>query len=45
MSYNRYDKIVGYLKSLAETKPDMVTFYNISKTFEQRDMVGLKVCK
>lgn len=42
-SYHRYDEIVSHLKSLANYKPEMITFYNISKTFEGRDMIGVKV--
>jgi hypothetical protein len=42
-AYHPYDEIVRHLKALANYKPEMVTFYNISKTFEGRDMVGVKV--
>jgi hypothetical protein len=42
-AYNHYDVIVNHLKAIASYKPEMVTFYNITKTFENRDMVGLKV--
>ncbi|CAD5215255.1 unnamed protein product [Bursaphelenchus xylophilus] len=41
--FHRYPKIVNYMKGLSERFPEKVQFLNISKTFEGRDLVGVKL--
>ncbi|VDN53153.1 unnamed protein product, partial [Dracunculus medinensis] len=45
IAYHRYDKIARFIYDLAEIFPELVTTINITKTFEKRDMVGLKIGK
>uniref|UniRef100_A0A915DW01 Peptidase M14 carboxypeptidase A domain-containing protein n=1 Tax=Ditylenchus dipsaci TaxID=166011 RepID=A0A915DW01_9BILA len=44
-SYNRYSKIVDYLQNLVQSNPDTTQLLNITKTFEGRDLVGIKIAK
>ncbi|KAI6197123.1 Carboxypeptidase A1 [Aphelenchoides besseyi] len=42
-NYHRYNEIVDHLRVLTAYKPQMLTYLEITKTFEGRDLVGVKV--
>lgn len=42
--YGHYFQIVDYLRVLAKQYPDLVQMLNITKTYEGRDLMGIKVC-
>ncbi|KAI1694526.1 zinc carboxypeptidase domain-containing protein [Ditylenchus destructor] len=41
--YNRYGDIVSYLRELSAFSPNHTEFLNIGKSFEGRDLVGIKI--
>uniref|UniRef100_A0A914CBL4 Peptidase M14 carboxypeptidase A domain-containing protein n=1 Tax=Acrobeloides nanus TaxID=290746 RepID=A0A914CBL4_9BILA len=44
-AYHRYDEIVEYMLNLKETFPELVQILNITKSFENRDLIGIKIGK
>ncbi|VDM39618.1 unnamed protein product [Toxocara canis] len=43
LQYHRYDEILQYMRDLAAKHPDLVGLINITKTFEGRDLMGMKI--
>uniref|UniRef100_A0A914SFC3 Peptidase M14 carboxypeptidase A domain-containing protein n=1 Tax=Parascaris equorum TaxID=6256 RepID=A0A914SFC3_PAREQ len=42
LQYHRYDEILQYLRDLAVKYPHLVGMVNITRTFEGRDLIGIK---
>uniref|UniRef100_A0A9J2PMH2 Peptidase M14 carboxypeptidase A domain-containing protein n=1 Tax=Ascaris lumbricoides TaxID=6252 RepID=A0A9J2PMH2_ASCLU len=43
LQYHRYDEILQYLRDLTVKYPHLVGMINITRTFEGRDLMGIKV--
>ena len=41
--YHSYEEMTGYIKSVAESRPDIAILYSIGKTFEGRDIWAMKI--
>uniref|UniRef100_A0A0N4ZCP8 Peptidase_M14 domain-containing protein n=1 Tax=Parastrongyloides trichosuri TaxID=131310 RepID=A0A0N4ZCP8_PARTI len=42
-TYNSVDNINSYMLSMAKNNPSLVQLFNVTKTYEKRDMLGLKI--
>ncbi|CAD6194913.1 unnamed protein product [Caenorhabditis auriculariae] len=42
-AYHSYQEMVDFMRVLSQQRPDMVTFLNISKSFEGRQIYGVKI--
>uniref|UniRef100_A0A0R3RFF9 Peptidase_M14 domain-containing protein n=1 Tax=Elaeophora elaphi TaxID=1147741 RepID=A0A0R3RFF9_9BILA len=43
LAYHRYDEIVEYLETLSRLYPDLAEVFNITRTYEGRDLIGIKI--
>ncbi|OZC11171.1 hypothetical protein X798_01586 [Onchocerca flexuosa] len=43
IAYHRYDKIVDYMIMLSTQYPNLAEIFNITKTYEGRDLIGIKI--
>ncbi|EFO26494.1 hypothetical protein LOAG_01994 [Loa loa] len=43
IAYHRYDEIVEYLKMLSRLHPNLAEIFNITRTYEGRDLIGIKI--
>ncbi|VIO94413.1 Uncharacterized protein BM_BM6935 [Brugia malayi] len=43
IAYHRYDEIVDYLRKLSRLHPNLAEIFNITKTYEGRDLIGIKI--
>uniref|UniRef100_A0A1I8EX10 Peptidase_M14 domain-containing protein n=1 Tax=Wuchereria bancrofti TaxID=6293 RepID=A0A1I8EX10_WUCBA len=43
IAYHRYDEIVDYLRKLSRLHPNLAEIFNVTKTYEGRDLIGIKI--
>uniref|UniRef100_A0A915PWD5 Peptidase M14 carboxypeptidase A domain-containing protein n=1 Tax=Setaria digitata TaxID=48799 RepID=A0A915PWD5_9BILA len=43
LAYHRYDKIMSYLKKISKEYPNLTEVFNITRTYEGRDLIGIKI--
>ncbi|KAM3719084.1 Zinc carboxypeptidase A [Dirofilaria immitis] len=43
IAYHSYDKIVDYLKMLSNQYPNLTEVFNITRTYENRSLIGIKI--
>lgn len=41
--YHKYDEIIGFLKNVSDTYPDLVDLFSIGQTYEGRDIWGITI--